>query len=450
MLPLKMGLGRLPLRKFSPNLSTLSHPFFSLPLTSTIPSLFSFSTRHSIFYRAFPKIVTSAARLTRPLSRNAEALRNFPAITTLPCTYTKPQAAIRIFCTQIPPQRELAKAQETSSSRVSVNPAADSTKAKVKTTTEKPFEPTKYVASVGSPAPQSSVLGWLMHYIWPPGTRERTRVVLSVGFLILAKLATIQAPILLGHMVDAFSSAALLSPEFLFPAGLVIAYPLARICASAFGELRNALFASVSQYACRVISCNSFLSLHRMDVDFLLTNKSGELSAVIRRGMKSVTQLLNMMLFQVVPTLLEFGMVLYVMYLKVGTPLVAITSVTMFLYILFTLSITSKRTEIRRRMNQAEQAAAGLLQDSLTNAETIRYFTSEQDELNRYEKQQRIFEKENIKANESLAFLNFGQQALFNLGLLGCLYYTALQVTAGLVPIGNLVMVSSLLFQVCL
>eukprot|EP00922_Rhytidocystis_sp_ex-Travisia-forbesii_P047936 GHVS01071450.1.p1 GENE.GHVS01071450.1~~GHVS01071450.1.p1 ORF type:complete len:834 (+),score=147.31 GHVS01071450.1:255-2756(+) len=328
---------------------------------------------------------------------------------------------------------------------------------------------------------ETDVLRSLAPYLWPPDTAYRLRVVGSVACLVLSKLATIQAPILLGKLVDALAAssattttataiaaaattpsavttaatgvlgAALSSfPIFTIPSLLVISYVLARTSASAFGELRNALFTRVSQSACRIIACHAFRHLHSLDLDYLLSAKAGELSTIIFRGVKSITQLLNMMLFQVVPTLFEFSLVLYVLSSCVGAPVAAITVATMLAYTLFTTKVTSRRTQLRKKMNEAEQHGAGLLLDSLINAEAVRYFTNEQHEAKRYEKEQRKFEKLNVEVNESLAYLNFGQQLIFNSGLLATMFLILSQISAGLVPIGHLVLATSLLFQLAI
>eukprot|EP00921_Rhytidocystis_pertsovi_P018139 GHVQ01028614.1.p1 GENE.GHVQ01028614.1~~GHVQ01028614.1.p1 ORF type:complete len:721 (+),score=69.79 GHVQ01028614.1:416-2578(+) len=290
-----------------------------------------------------------------------------------------------------------------------------------------------------------SILSTLAPYLWPNDIRYRLRVVGSVICLVLSKAATIQAPIILGQLVDHLSLLAG-SPVSL----LVLSYAIARTSASFFGELRNFLFTRVSQAACKIIACKAFVHLHSLDLDFLRSVKAGELSTIISRGVKSITQLLNMMLFQVFPTLFEFSLVLYVLFSKVGAAVAGITVATMVTYSLFTAAVTSYRTNLRKTMNDAEQRAAGLLLDSLVNAEAMRYFTAEQHEAKRYRTEQEGIEKQNVRVNESLAFLNFGQQLIFNAGLLSSLWLTVAQVCSGGAPIGHVVLVSSLLFQLAI
>ncbi|KEP66671.1 UNVERIFIED_CONTAM: ABC transporter family protein [Hammondia hammondi] len=229
------------------------------------------------------------------------------------------------------------------------------------------------------------------------------------------------------------------------PLGVVCGFPLARIAATGFNELRSTLFTRVSQNASCDFSCHAFLHLHALAL--FHDKRAGELSVLISRGMKSVTALLNVLLFQMVPTALEFALVLYLLGSKVGGPVACITSLTMAVYVAFTTAVTARRTKIRREMIAAEQQSVGLLVDSLANAEAVRFFTAEKGELSRFEAVQRRYAEKHVSVNQSLAFLNFGQQLIFNLGVLGSLAYTASQVAAGLLPVGHIVLVSSLLLQ---
>nr|AAZ06364.1 ATP-binding cassette sub-family B member 4 [Toxoplasma gondii] len=229
------------------------------------------------------------------------------------------------------------------------------------------------------------------------------------------------------------------------PLGVVCGFPVARIAATGFNELRSTLFTRVSQNASCDFSCHAFLHLHALAL--FHDKRAGELSVLISRGMKSVTALLNVLLFQMVPTALEFALVLYLLGSKVGGPVACITSLTMAVYVAFTAAVTARRTKIRKEMIAAEQQSVGLLVDSLANAEAVRFFTAEKGELSRFEAVQRRYAEKHVSVNQSLAFLNFGQQLIFNVGVLGSLAYTASQVAAGLLPVGHIVLVSSLLLQ---
>ena len=87
----------------------------------------------------------------------------------------------------------------------------------------------------------------LLPYLWPkrePGLR--LRVVLALGCLLIAKVATVYVPILYKRAVDALAPADT-ATVIVVPIALILAYGVVRIASAAFAELRDALFAKVGQ-----------------------------------------------------------------------------------------------------------------------------------------------------------------------------------------------------------
>jgi ATP-binding cassette subfamily B (MDR/TAP) protein 7 len=307
-----------------------------------------------------------------------------------------------------------------------------------------PVSNSKLASSVPAMGP---VVRSLSRFLWPDNSAYRFRVVGAASSLVLAKLATVQVPILLGHLVDTLGVAA--TAPAAAPLYLVAAYGGSKMAASGFSELRTVLFSRVSQHACRDVARQTFSHLHSLDLSTMATTRGGELQAIISRAVKSVTSILNMMLFNVIPTLCEFGFVLFVIgsVPVVGPTVAAITAATVGAYSVFTTKVTQVRTQYRKDMNIAEQQAAAQLVDSVSNAEAVRAFANEEFETRKYDQFLAKYESANIRIMNSLGFLNFGQQSIFSLGLIGAMAVTANAVTAGLVPVGDLVMISGLLFQ---
>ena len=295
------------------------------------------------------------------------------------------------------------------------------------------------------------VLSSLSKFLWPENFSYRLRVVGAGSSLVFAKYATVQVPILLGRIVDSLGPAAattMVDPVST-PLYLVAAYGASKIASSGFSELRTILFSRVSQHACRDVARSTFAHLHTLDLSSMSTTRGGELQAIISRAVRSVTSILNMMLFNVVPTLCEFGFVLFVLAQVpvVGTQIAAITALTVGAYSVFTTRLTQIRTQYRKDMNIAEQRAAAQLVDSVANAEAVRAFANEQFETNKYDKFLAQYELENVRVMNSLGLLNFGQQFIFSLGLIGSMAVGVNAAVAGLIPVGDLVMISGLLFQ---
>ncbi|KAK9463678.1 P-loop containing nucleoside triphosphate hydrolase protein [Lipomyces oligophaga] len=228
---------------------------------------------------------------------------------------------------------------------------------------------------------------------------------------------------------------------------VVIGYGLARIGSTLFGELRNAIFASVAQRAIRSVALDVFQHLLRLDLNFHLSRQTGGLSRAIDRGTKGISFVLSSMIFHVLPIALEISMVCGVLTYNYGTSFAAVTFFTMLAYTIFTIKTTSWRTQFRKDANKADNRAATVAVDSLINYEAVKYFNNEGYQAKQYDRALADYEKSSIKIATSLAYLNSGQNIVFSTALTAMMFMAAQGVVAGSLTVGDLVMVNQLLFQ---
>lgn len=222
---------------------------------------------------------------------------------------------------------------------------------------------------------------------------------------------------------------------------------IARAGAAGFNELRNAVFARVASHSIRKIGRNVFTHLHNLDLGFHLNRQTGALSKVIDRGSRGINFVLTAMVFNVVPTIFELGLVSSILGLKCGLAFAGISMGCVGMYAFFTLAMTQWRTKFRVFMNQAENEAGNKAIDSLINYETVKYFNNEQFEANRYDASLKKYEDASLKTSTSLAMLNFGQNVIFSISLSAIMLLAAKEIAAGRMTVGDLVMVNGLLFQ---
>jgi len=285
-------------------------------------------------------------------------------------------------------------------------------------------------------------------YIWPKGQFDvKVRVLAAVGLLGLSKVLNVQVPFLFKQIVDSLNG---VDPLLTIPMGLLLAYGGARTCASLFNELRNAIFATVAQQGVRKLSAQTFEHLHRLDLTFHLGRQTGALSRALDRGGRGITFVLNAMVFNVFPLLLEIGLVCGILSYNFGAQFTGVVLTTLAAYAAFTLSITRWRTKFRVDMNRHENEAANKTIDSLINFETVKYFNNEIHERCRHENLLKQYNTAALKTQSSLSLLNFGQGAIFSVALTGIMILAAQGIKNGTMTIGDLVMVNGLLFQLSL
>eukprot|EP01134_Creolimax_fragrantissima_P007872 CFRG7872T1 len=300
------------------------------------------------------------------------------------------------------------------------------------------------------------ILKKMSKYLWPKGQRGlRIRVVSAVVLLILAKVVNVQVPFLFKQAVDELNLAVGPGSDtalivFTAAGALIIGYGLARLCASGFSELRSAVFSAVNQHAIRKVAAETFSHMHKLDLNFHLTRKTGALSKAIDRGSRGIQFILSAILFNIVPTALELSLVCGILTYNYGTSYAAVTVGCISVYTGITLMITTWRVKLRQQMNQADNAGGSLAVDSLLNYETVKYFNNEEHETKRYDSCLETYEQAAHKVNTSLALLNWSQNAVFSVSLATMMLMAGHGVQQGTLTVGDLVFVNGLLFQLSL
>lgn len=280
----------------------------------------------------------------------------------------------------------------------------------------------------------------LFPYLW----EFRWRVLLALSFLITAKVANVAVPLVLKHIVDALSR-----PQALvvLPVALLLAYGALRLSSSLFGELRDAVFAKATQRAIRRIALQVFQHLHALALRFHLERQTGGVSRDIERGTRGIGFLLNFMLFNILPTLVEIALVTAILFTRYDIWFTLITLGTLAAYVAFTLVVTEWRMVFRRTMNDMDSKANTKAIDSLINYETVKYFGNEDYEARRYDENLRTWEQAAVRNQTSLAFLNIGQATVVALGVTALMTLAAYHVVHHTMTLGDLVLVNAFLLQ---
>ena len=276
----------------------------------------------------------------------------------------------------------------------------------------------------------------------------RFRVILALSCLVAAKFANLGIPILMKELIDSLDIKAS-SPQAILvvPLGIIVAYGLLRISASLFAELREAFFARVTQNAVRKVALQVFEHLHSLALSFHLARQTGGVSRDIERGTPGIQSLISYSLYSILPTLIEFCLVLGYFAYSYDIWFAAITLVALVLYIVFTIVVTEWRTLYRRAMNEMDSKANQKAIDSLLNFETVKYFGNEAFETARYDDNLLRYQSAAIKSQKTLAFLNLGQQIIIAIGLMFILWRATLGVVNSTMTLGDLVLVNTLMIQ---
>ncbi|MDR7038285.1 ATP-binding cassette subfamily B protein [Methylobacterium sp. BE186] len=295
----------------------------------------------------------------------------------------------------------------------------------------------------------------LWPYLWPHGRPDlQRRVFLAFGLLLVAKVATMVTPFTFKWATDALVAAVSAKPGESLPTGLFAApmlmialYGLSRIIMSALTQVRDGLFAKVAMHAVRRLALRTFEHMHRLSLRFHLERKTGGLTRVLERGRAGIEELSRLMVLTLVPTIVEFALVIGVLAYEFDWIYSVVVLLTVLAYLAFTYKATEWRIAIRRRMNNSDTEANTKAVDSLLNYETVKYFGAEGRETERYDASMAKYEKASTQTYVSLAVLNAGQAVIFTIGMTIVMWLSARDILAGRTTIGGFVLVNTMLIQ---
>ena len=290
-----------------------------------------------------------------------------------------------------------------------------------------------------------STIKSLLPYLWPRGDRSaRVRVLLAAACLVLAKIATVYIPLVYSHAVDALSPK---NNPAVVPIALILGYGLLRVASAGFGELRDAIFASVQQRTTRRVGLDTFRHMHRLSLRFHLDRQTGGVSRSIERGVQGTQQVLRLAVFNLLPTLFEVVLVTSVIWNLFDWRYAAVTFGAVASYIGFTVAFTSWRVKYRRQMNEVDSEANTKALDSLLNYETVKYFGNEAHEARRFDDALARYETAAVRTQVTLNMLNIGQAVIIAAGLALIMLMAARGVVSGGMTVGKFVLVNTYLMQ---
>ena len=296
----------------------------------------------------------------------------------------------------------------------------------------------------------------LWPFIWPSDRPDlKRRVLIASVLLVFAKLATMAVPFTFKWATDALvgqGSAPVAANEWLVwalaaPIVMTIAYGGMRVVMAGLTQLRDGMFAKVAMHAVRRLAYRTFIHMHELSLRFHLERKTGGLTRVLERGRNAIETIVRLIILQLAPVVLEMAMIVVVLMWQFDWRYVVTIVTTIAVYTLYTYQATEWRIGIRRKMNESDTEANVKAIDSLLNYETVKYFSAEEREAQRYDKSMGRYEEASTKAYTSLAVLNAGQAAIFTVGLGTAMVMCALGIRNGTNTVGDFVLINAMMIQ---
>ncbi|XP_071650610.1 ATP-binding cassette sub-family B member 6 [Temnothorax longispinosus] len=288
-------------------------------------------------------------------------------------------------------------------------------------------------------------------FLWPKSDfLLQLRVIFCFVLLLSGRLINLYVPIYNKKIVDSVT----ISPvEFRWDIVLIyVAFKFLQGGGTGgmglLNNLRSFLWIRIQQYTTREVEVELFRHLHRLSLRWHLGRKTGEVLRIMDRGTDSINNLLNYILFSILPTIIDIivAVLFFVSAFNKWFGLIVFT--TMVLYIAATIAVTEWRTKFQRRMNLADNAQKARSVDSLLNFETVKYYSAEAYEVESYRKAILDYQVQEWKSMITLNILNTLQNIIVCGGLLsGSLLCLHMVVFHQGLTIGDYVLFASYIIQ---
>ena len=275
----------------------------------------------------------------------------------------------------------------------------------------------------------------------------RPVMAIAVILTLAASVLEVVSPLLLGHAINQAVPKAGVAPAFVSAALWLSVGIGVRFLAAGLPQMRDFLFAPVSQDAQRVASVDAFGHAQLLSLNFHQTRRTGALNRVIERGAGAIDYLIRFLAFNIGPTFIRLILASIALGVAYDYRLALIAIATIIIYVIATVIITEWRVRQRRRMNEADTHFRAMSVDILTNFETVKSFAAERRETGRFDTAMGTYNDRYVETVRSMYILNAVQALVMNFGLLAVLVLSAANVIDGKMQIGDLTAVMLMLLS---
>jgi ABC-type transport system involved in Fe-S cluster assembly fused permease/ATPase subunit len=280
-----------------------------------------------------------------------------------------------------------------------------------------------FIQITGFYEPKVVTLRWsaakriLRPYFIPKGLRNKIFVVLSWIVLILGKVCGILSPIVLGQIVTNLSASPPKSSLALigYFCGLNLAPKV-------LSEVQDVLYVKVWQVAYAQVADDTFRHVHKLSLEWHVKKRMGNIIRAMDRGMNAADTLMYYVMIYLFPAIGSAIAAFVVFAVQFNAPEIAAVCFCAFgLYCWSTFVVTIWRRKFRQEMNQHDNEMHDKASDSLINFETVKCFTNEEHEAERYLQSVKAYQGGSYKTQASVSVLNISQATTIQLAMFGSL-----------------------------
>lgn len=268
---------------------------------------------------------------------------------------------------------------------------------------------------------------FLFPYLWPSkSVRLQLIAVACVVLLFAARVVNFFTPLALGQLVDDLSSGSSPWLDVVLYSGL----KMLQGSGSLLAVLQNILWVPVEQYSDRMMSMMAFEHLLNLSMSFHTKKKTGEVLRILDRG-SAINNFFQYLLFNLLPVFIDIFVAMIYMTRTFSPAIGVALFVVMVAYTWTSVQLTTWRTGLRRAMNNKDSICRAISADVLMNWETVKCYSAETYEAERFRSALQEYQKAEFKVIGSLNMLNMVQNLILASGTLFTIMLVAASVVRG-------------------
>lgn len=282
----------------------------------------------------------------------------------------------------------------------------------------------------------------LKPYFWPRGITHKLRCLLTWVFLGISRASNLFAPIFIGRAVQELSKKEDIDINNIYLN--IILYGGSVLSTKVFKELQNMVYLKVKQRAYVEIAEQTFTHLHSLSFQWHVQKKMGNVLRSMDRGVEAANSVVNWLILWLMPSIIECIIVFVIFYTHFSIPTLSSVAFMSFIaYSTLTIQVTIWRKKYRTLTVKHDNDFHDKATDSLINYETVKYFTAESFEVDRYINSVAKYQSFSTTTSYSLSFLNISQSTVIQICTILCLCIAGNEVRLGNIQVGEFVSVSA-------
>lgn len=286
----------------------------------------------------------------------------------------------------------------------------------------------------------SEVMDMLTPYLRPIDSKHMACAVGALVSMMVGKIIDILPPLAIRYAVDeisAFDDSGMTDYPFRPILYAILAYSGLKVLSMLNTACQDMAQRTVALDAERRFSVAVFAHLHTLSLSYHLEKHIGEITRIMNRGSDSISTVISSFLFYLAPTFFE-AIVVSAVFWKLGTPAVALTTISAVLvYLVFTIVVTKTRIAFRRKLIEASDAVGQKETETLVNYETVSMFGRTRHEVQQYSDLRQDYKEKRVEMLGLFSILEAGQKFIKLCGMAAGLVVAGMATVYGYGPDGE-------------